>query len=330
MRNLKDILEEAEMKQSDKILIKNVTHSKDAIGKELNKPGDGSWYDIKGDYILELKDLNYQERKTVPGMYKLVPNQYGIKKVKQTLLKDENFEKLQTVNLKSRMESFFSKVDLLRQYGLTLVKRGILLHGAHGGGKTHQINTAVSEVLGDKGVSFSFSTSVTGIDQFVDYLADNPPTEEIDKLIVIIEDLGGGEMPDLGHRVMSSQDELLSFLDGNNIPDTWRGLPIVIFSTTNYPMLFLANLIDRPGRFDEVIEVPYPDPALLVEYAEKFMNEPLTDFDKREIMKGSISIAHIKDACIKKLVYQEPIHDTVKKMREWSERVKKSMEEKGG
>jgi hypothetical protein len=117
-------------------------------------------------------------------------------------------------------------------------------------------------------------------------------------------------------------------LDGNNIPDSWRHLPIIIFSTTNYPMLFLANLIDRPGRFDEVIETKYPEGALLVEYAEKFMKDSLTDFDKREIEKGELSIAHVKDACIKKLVYNEPIHDTIKKMREWTTKVKKSMEKK--
>jgi len=325
---IRDLIHDMETLESDNIVITKVTHAQDCNNKKLPKKGNGEWFQIEGNYVYELKDLSYKKATMECGMFKLVPANYTLKKVPITLLHDENFPKLENINFKQKINTFLEKKDLLKSLGVGLIKRGYLVHGPHGGGKTHQINNAVDQCLGENGVSFSFAMSEIDMGQFVEYLSENPPAENVDKLFVVIEDLGGGEQPDLGFRVQSSQDSLLSFLDGNNIPDSWRHLPIIIFSTTNYPMLFLANLIDRPGRFDEVIETKYPEGALLVEYAEKFMKDSLTDFDKREIEKGELSIAHVKDACIKKLVYNEPIHDTIKKMREWTTKVKKSMEKK--
>lgn len=325
---IKQLMDTAKNQNSEEILITNVTHAAVAKDKKLQKNKRGEWYEIKGDYIYEFKDLNYEVKATIPGTYKLVPKNYGFKVVKQTLLIDKMFKKLETLNLVDSINTFLSGTEKLKSYGVGLVKRGILLHGGPGVGKTAQINNTVNQIIGENGVSFSFSMSQADIGQLVDHLQENPPAQNVDKLIVIIEDLGGGEMPDQGYKLMASQDELLAFLDGNNIPDTWRHLPIVIFSTTNYPGLFLANLVDRPGRFDDVIEVQYPNPDLLVEYAETFMGEELTEFDKREILKGSISIAHVKEACIKKLVYNDQVHVTIKRMREWSEKVKKNLEKK--
>lgn len=329
MSSINELIKKAKLENSDLVEITKVTPLSECTGKLLKQDkSNGEWYDFRGSYIVEMKSHTHEKKSVKPGMYKLVPFQYGVKQITLPLLKDKAFSKMDTLDLKSRIQTFLDKVPKLKSFDLSIVKRGFMLHGKHGAGKTHQINTAVSQTLGDNGVAISFGMSDVGINEFIEHLNDNPPSENIDKLFVIIEDLGGGEQPDLGYKVMGSQDHLLAFLDGNNIPESWRNIPIIIFSTTNYPELFLANIIDRPGRFDEVIEVPYPDPSLLVEYAEDFMKEPLTDFDKREILKGEISIAHIKDACIRKIVYNESIHDTIKKMRQWSDKVKASLEKK--
>lgn len=327
--DLNSLIAQYKYKKTNVIQITNVTHISECKDKLLKRSdSDFEWYEFKGSYLVEMKSLTDEKRSVKPGMFKLVPHQYGVKPIELPLLKDKAFDKMNTLDLKSRIETFLDKVPKLKSFDLSIVKRGFMLHGKHGAGKTHQINTAVSQTIGENGVAISFGMSDVGINEFIGYLNDNPPSDKIDKLFVIIEDLGGCEQPDMGYKVMGSQDHLLAFLDGNNIPESWRNIPIIIFSTTNYPELFLANIIDRPGRFDEVIEVPYPEPEMLVEYAEDFMKELLTDFDKREILKGEISIAHIKDACIRKIVYNESIHDTIKKMRQWSDKVKATLEKK--
>lgn len=298
------------------------------LGIELDFDSGKSFHQIKDGKIIEWDNPSYEEKKLAFGAHDIVPTRYGIKEVPIEILRDADFDKFGTTNLTDRINLFLSKDKELRSFGINLVKRGILFHGPAGVGKTHQINNTVLNLLGDKGISFKLTMSDISIGDFTDFLNEKNPPEGCDKLFVVIEDLGGGEQPDLGHRTAASQDHLLAFLDGNSIPVNWRHIPIVIFSTTNYPMLFLANLIDRPGRFDEVVEVTYPSGELLVEYAENFMKSPLPDFAKKEIAKGELSIAHVKDALIRNIVYNDPIHATIIKMREWTAVIKKSMEKK--
>lgn len=309
-------------------IIKNVMTVREAKGLKLNYDYAKTFHEQDGaGSIIEWEIPNYNKNLEF-GSYTLVPDNFGLKRVKNCILRDNNFDKLESASLVSKINIFFSKEKQLRDLGLSLIKRGFLLHGPAGAGKSHQINNTVLQTLGDKGISFSISMSDTDISQFVSYLRHNDPPEGCNRLFIIIEDLGGGEQPDLGHRVMASGDHLLAFLDGNSIPENWKNVPIVIFSTTNYPKLFLANLVDRPGRFDEVISVDYPSGELMVEYAESFLGSSLTDFDKREILKGGMSIAHIKDSLIRKVVYEEDIRQTLVNMRKWSDTIQKSMEKK--
>lgn len=298
------------------------------LGIEVKFETGKVFHEIKGEKIIEWDYPDYTEQKLECGSYDIIPNNYGIKEVPTSILRDANFNKFGTDDMTERIKTFLGKDKELRSYGINLVKRGVLMHGPPGTGKTHKINNTVMELLGEKGISFKLAMSDISIGDFTDFLGYRNPPEGCDKLFVVIEDLGGGEQPDLGMRTMASQDHLLAFLDGNSIPHNWRHIPIVIFSTTNYPMLFLANLIDRPGRFDEVLEVYYPSGETLVEYAENFMKAELPEFAKREIAKGEISIAHVKDALIRNIVYEEPIHTTIQKMRDWTVVIKKSMEKK--
>lgn len=310
-----------------KKIIKSMT-LKEAEGVDLNLSYGRQYHELEYGHVIEWDNPEYIKHEISYGSFTIVPKDFGITFSKNTILRDANFDKFGTADFNKRIQTFLDKDKELRSFGINLVKRAILFHGPAGVGKTHKINNSVLDLIGDKGISFHIAMSDVHIGSFTEFLAMKNPPVDCDKLFVVMEDLGGGETPDLGHRVMASQDHLLSFLDGNSIPQNWRHIPIVIFSTTNYPKLFLANLIDRPGRFDEVVEVGYPEGSVLVEYAENFMKAPLPDFAKKEIEKGQISIAHVKDALIRNIVYGEPVHTTIARMREWTKQVNSTMEKK--
>lgn len=333
MSNLQQAIANIEIKEKRKnrsMKIKNTYTFEQAVAQEVEisfKDGK-QFHEIKGEKIIEWDNPDYTENRLECRSYDIIPSNYGIKELPTKILRDADFSKFGTDDLTERIKLFLSKDKELRSFGIELVKTGFLFHGPPGTGKTHKINNTVMSLIGEKGISFKLTMSDINIGDFTDFLNYKTPPEGCDKLFVVIEDLGGGEQPDLGMRSMASQDHLLAFLDGNSIPANWRHIPIVIFSTTNYPMLFLANLIDRPGRFDDVVEVYYPSGELLVEYAEDFMKLPLPEFAKREIAKGEISIAHVKGALIRNIVYGEPVHTTIQKMRAWTEVIRKSMEKK--
>jgi SpoVK/Ycf46/Vps4 family AAA+-type ATPase len=202
----------------------------------------------------------------------------------------------------------------------------MMLHGPPGCGKTHSINSAVKELIGENGVAVYCDMSQSSISSLVTLLSDHALDKRIDKLIIVIEDLGGGEITDekKGFFIPAMTD-LLSFLDGNALP--WKKMPTVILSTTNYPKNFLANIIDRPGRFDEVVEFSLPTGKAALSYA-KSLDIPLTDLDVHSILKGGLGLAHVKKALIWKYIYDENIPNHLDSMRKHSEKIKKDLEEK--
>lgn len=317
---------------SKKVKLVNARHYSDVIGETLELSSrEKEYYEFTSSGVLKFENLQYRKIPVIaPGVFVVKTNPYGatLKNIKP--VREPDVPGLITVDLSTRINRFFEKEGKLRELGLELVKYGILLHGPAGTGKTHSINNTVLNSIVDDGLALYFSMENTSIGTVVEFLDDNEPPDSIKKLFIIIEDLGGGERPDMDRDVVGSGSDLLTFLDGNSMPAHWQRMPIVIISTTNYPKLFLANLTDRPGRFDEVIEIPQPTPEACITYAESLLKRQCTDFELKSLSKGGLSLAHIRGAVIRQLVYDEPMHVTIEAMRAWSEEVKKSIKKKEG
>jgi hypothetical protein len=286
------------------------------IGYNDDPEGKIVHWQVAGGFM-EIETTRVKRKEIEPGIYSVRKSGYSdVTLVKRVVLAEENFDGLTDFPIKEKIVTFLSKADEYTSRKL-LPKRGILLHGKPGCGKTHGINMTINEILGERGIAFFLSMDEVGVESFVSFLERNK-FEAFDKVFIVIEDLGGGEMADRKMFMMPSTSHLLALLDGNSLP--WRDIPTVILSTTNYPANFLANILDRPGRFDEVVEVKLPTGEALVRYAES-LKVDLTDFDKMEIKKGELSVAHIRESVVKYLVYGTPIFETVRKMREYSAKV---------
>lgn len=256
-----------------------------------------------------------------PGVYKLVPGSYGdIKQKELVSVSEKNLDYISQIDLVSKTQKFFDAAPKIQNMGL-LARRGILLYGKPGCGKTHQLSTAIQKLRGPTTAIYSMSLDEVDANDVIRFFMDNAPQPSVTRLIIVIEDLGGAEVdPAAAARI--SKSGLLSFLDGTQ--GAWP-VPTAIFATTNYPQNFLENIIDRPGRFDEVIEIDLPTRDTVIKYISELLDRELNEFEIDCIWKG-MSIAHAKEAVVRTLIYEDELASYLGKMKQYSDKAQNAFE----
>ena len=307
------------------VIIKEIRPVAECVGEKLftDTRLNKTYHSINFQDVVTFENLGFEQQDMpvqleLGGTYRVASLNYRIVLTKIEPIKEKNDNGLQVKSLTDRIEKFFDKSEEYTKRGM-FPKRGVLLHGPPGCGKTHTVNTITNELKGKDGLVIHFAMDEMSTSSIREFFTNNGLPEGVKRIFIAIEDLGGTEVPENsgGRQQNFIQDSsLLTFLDGNSIP--WKEIPTVIISTTNYPGVFLANLLDRPGRFDEVIEVDYPDGDKLIPYVEAIIGKPMTDFDKKSMHGGNLSISHAREAAIRHLIYDEPIHLNVEKMREYT------------
>lgn len=152
------------------------------------------------------------------------------------------------------------QAEACRQHKIPL-KRGVLLHGPYGTGKTLTATvTATKAVL--NGWTFIYLDSVRDLRQGLLMAAKYAPA------VVFAEDID---------RVMSgdrslSMDGILNILDG---VDT-KGAEVITVLTTNHLDQINPTLL-RPGRLDTLIEVTPPDAAAAIKLVKLYARDLLED-----------------------------------------------------
>lgn len=140
-----------------------------------------------------------------------------------------------------------------------IYRRNILLHSAHGMGKTSLLNIIVDDLINKRNgfvLSISDQSDILNFKEAMTYVKSAMPNQPV---IAIIEDID--------NFVDSNQEietELLNILDGISTFDN-----LITIATTNYPEKLRERYINRPSRFNRVIEFPYPNEALRREFLTK-------------------------------------------------------------
>jgi len=205
------------------------------------------------------------------------------------------------------IETFWEREALFTKYAVTF-KRGILLWGPPGGGKTCTIKMAITDLIQRKGVVVKFnnpSLTLNGLRVIREIQPETP-------IIVLMEDLDA---------IIESynESEVVNILDGVDQLNK-----IIFIATTNYPEKLGERIVNRPSRFDRKIKIGMPS-----EVARKVFLNKLFELEenKPNIAKWvhdteGMSIAHIKELFISVVILGAKYDDAIELLRSMSQKVK--------
>jgi hypothetical protein len=202
-----------------------------------------------------------------------------------------------TANLLNEINNFWDKAELYKEKHL-VHKRGILLEGHPGTGKSSIISILSNEIIAKGGVVFKV-TGIRNLDYYVNFITSHFRKIQPDTpIITILEDLDQYE---------SVESELLDFLDGK----THFNHHVIIATTNNtdeIPDTFL-----RPSRIDLRIEIPLPSKQTRKEYFE-FKKVPSEDISKLVDQSEKFSLADLKELYISIYLLDYSIEDAIAKI----------------
>jgi hypothetical protein len=199
----------------------------------------------------------------------------------ETLLLSETIRRRVEVDL---VQFFSPQVAQLYRSMSVPCRRGVLLHGPPGNGKTSLIRH-VGARLPDVPAML--------LRPAADF--DSDDLEEVIRrwgaaapAILVIEDLNW-----LLNKVNVST--FLNLLDGVDRSPTKGGL--LLIATTNHPEQLDPAVNNRPGRFDVVLEIPPPDRALRLEFLRRALGDsiPTTTLDAVTARTDGLSFAHLQE-----------------------------------
>jgi len=153
--------------------------------------------------------------------------------------------------IKEEFIAFWSKKDAYKARG-EQHKRGYLLWGPPGGGKTSLVTALIQDFIEENdGVVFLFSGYTKS---FLETFRDVEPDR---KIMIVIEDI------DVWFEY-NDESEILGLLDGE-IPL----INTVVIATTNYPEKLPDRIKNRPSRFDRMTMIGNPDMEQRMIYVEQ-------------------------------------------------------------
>lgn len=189
----------------------------------------------------------------------------------------------------------------------TLYRRGYLLYGDPGNGKTTLIRELTKRHMDDAHIIWCSSVPS---DRFLDTLN----SINSNKIIVFEEIVNNLENHSL------NMSAFLEFMDGEH---TLKNC--IIIATTNYPYELEANLANRPSRFDMVYNIKNPSSKLSYTILSNLLNREVTD---SEFTPKNLSFAQLKEVALLHKMYQISLSEAQQKMTDAADRFKNEFQEK--
>jgi hypothetical protein len=187
-----------------------------------------------------------------------------------------------------QIDTFWKREELFKQTGL-LHKRGILMYGPAGCGKTSIIRLLCDDVVHKRDGIVVMVTNCRLAETALGGIRQIEPRRPI---LTIIEDI---------ETFMGSSDEsssaraLLALLDGETQVDH-----VVHLATTNKLDLLEDRVAKRPGRFDLVVGLNHPVADARKEYLRNLLHEHVSteELQKMTDETEGLGLAHLRELVV--------------------------------
>jgi hypothetical protein len=158
--------------------------------------------------------------------------------------------------VQNEIRHFWTRGEQFARFGF-LHRRGYLLYGKQGCGKSSLVNQIVTDVVADGHLAFYCSYP----SHFIHCMQKFREVEPARPIVCVFEDIDAT----IEHY---GDSDLLQWLDGNHQVDK-----AVNLATTNYPEKLDRRIISRPRRFDRVLRIDAPDARMREAYLARKVPE---------------------------------------------------------
>lgn len=213
------------------------------------------------------------------------------------------------------IQKFWEREEIFREYNLTY-KRGIILWGPPGSGKSCTIQLIIEDVVKRGGIVIKFghpNLFLQGMRAFKEVQKDTPIVVLMEDVDSIIENY--------------SESSVLNILDGVDQVDK-----VVFLATTNYPERLGARILNRPSRFDKRFKIGHPNEESRMLYFKHLIGGE----DKSKKLKVDLkrwvsdtegfSIAHLKELFVAVCILGDKYESAIETLSSMNEEIKSDEE----
>jgi SpoVK/Ycf46/Vps4 family AAA+-type ATPase len=230
-------------------------------------------------------------------------NQYGdVQLITRDLQVDDliDFADSLPARILSEIENFWALGEQFLKHGY-LHRRGYLLYGPQGSGKSSVVHQVVHRIIkaGHVAVFCEHPGFLTrAMEVFRKIEPDRPVVCLFEDIDAIIE--------------LHGDSELLQWLDGSHQINK-----VINIATTNYPERLDRRIVSRPRRFDRIIKIEAPTPSIRVAYLTRKLPDLLTNgqLEHWVQMTEGLSFAALAELVISVACLGNSLEETVNLLR---------------
>lgn len=196
------------------------------------------------------------------------------------------------------IDDFWDKEEAFKQNGF-LHRRGYLLYGTQGTGKSSIVWQVAKDVVDRGGIVFVCDVPrffTKGLSVFRDVESKRPIVCVFEDIDAIIGKFG--------------ESEILSLLDGDSQIDR-----VINIATTNYPEKLDKRIVSRPRRFDRVMKIEVPSDEVRIAFLKAKLPKSANFNEWKRKTKG-LSFAALTEALISVLCLGNKLDATVEILKE--------------